>query len=139
MGRRGNTSHPRVLMDDQLVAIQQSLDEILSRPRARTTSNSFMMKRRRTRSIEDENSRLKEMLQQSLKRELDGLSKIKHLQEMYQDLLYRTHSSEQDSKQCKPLAIFILLHLNPPFSLFLKDQLNCPDSPTTVCVALIIP
>ncbi|XP_019856097.1 PREDICTED: uncharacterized protein LOC100634507 [Amphimedon queenslandica] len=95
---------------DQLVAIQQSLDQFLSRPRSRTTSSSFIMKRRRTRSIEDENTRLKEMLQQSLKRELDGLSKIKHLQEMYQDLLYRTHSNGEDSKQY---------------------QLNCPESPTS--------
>ena len=114
---------------DQLVAIQQSLDQFLSRPRSRTTSTSFIMKRRRTRSIEDENARLKEMLQQSLKRELDGLSKIKHLQEMYQDLLYRTHSNGEDSKQCKPtLYIIKSTFLSPPLSLYHRST-ELPGKP----------
>lgn len=117
---------------DQLVAIQQSLDQFLSRPRSRTTSSSFIMKRRRTRSIEDENTRLKEMLQQSLKRELDGLSKIKHLQEMYQDLLYRTHSNGEDSKQCKPLEPVIKnTFISPPLSLF-AIQINQKALPRSV-------
>ena len=75
-------------------------------PRPRATSRGFILSRRQ-RSLDDENRRLKEMLQQSLKREAEGLNKIKHLQDMYQELLYRTHGTsshlKEDTKQCKLL------------------------------------
>lgn len=91
-------------------------------PRPRTTSRGFMLSRKQ-RSLDDENRRLKEMLQQSLKREAEGLNKIKHLQDMYQELLYRTHGTtshlKEDTKQCK----LVLINTNVDLYVFRSAEL----------------
>ena len=69
-----------------------------------------------TRVAEDDSNikKLQELLQQSLRREADTLKKLRHLSEMYQELLYRSHSPSTESKwncadRCEyfqPLQVF---------------------------------
>ena len=44
--------------------------------------------------LEDENKQLKLLLDQSLRREADTLRRLKHLQEMYQALLYTSYGKQ---------------------------------------------
>ena len=60
------------------------------KPRSRTFSRGLM--NRKSKTVEEENSRLKEMLQQSLSREADALRKLKHLQLKYLQVLSKNSS-----------------------------------------------
>lgn len=59
--------------------------------RARTISRGRII--RKTKTIEDENVRLRDMLQQALSREADVLRKLKHLQMKYLQLLSKTNGA----------------------------------------------
>ena len=59
--------------------------------RSRTFSRGQFTKK--SKSIEEENDRLKDMLQQSLSREADALRKLKHLQMKYLQALSKVNET----------------------------------------------
>lgn len=86
------------------------MDDSKSGRRVRTISFAFSHGMRRRRRSEDSTNatieedkdssntkKLQEMLQQSLRREADTLKKLRHLSEMYQQLLYQSHSPSWES------------------------------------------
>ena len=111
-----------------------AMDERKSGRRSRTLSfgipHGARLRRRSedsttaTRINEDDSDikKLQEMLQQSLRREADTLKKLRHLSEMYQELLYRSHSPAMESKwgyadRCKYMLFlqFGYIHISASF------------------------
>ena len=110
-----------------------------------------------TRAAEDDSNikKLQEMLQQSLRREADTLRKLRHLSEMYQELLYRSHSPSSEAKgrcadskyicfSAASLLLFFVGRIRPHAwwkSLSCVDSLDplCspPDASTTINVSEI--
>ena len=67
------------------------MSEHIEPMRSRTFSRGQI--NRKTKTLEEENTRLRDMLQQALSREADVLRKMKHLQMKYLQLLSKTNGA----------------------------------------------
>lgn len=79
----------------------------MARPRAFSTRGQIIKK---SKNVEEENSRLRDMLQQALSREADALRKLKHLQLKYMEVLSKTNgvcivNGRSDSSENSPVSL----------------------------------